>query len=138
MAVFYPNVGTLWLAGEVRTELAASKLKLFQSSYNANISSTAAELLAAECDFSGYAEATIANFLAPIYNPAGGSSIQAPTQQFAYNSGSGSVSNTVGGWFLLDSGGALVAVGTFDSPIPMVADGDGIPVDILFRFGTGL
>jgi hypothetical protein len=138
VAVFYPNLATLWLANQLKTDLASSKLKLFQSSYNASISSTFAELEAAEADFSGYTAKTITAWLNAIFNPAGGSSTQAPTQQFAFDSGSGSVTNNIGGWYLTTSTDQIVAIGTFDDPIPMAGDGDGIPVDILLRFGTGL
>lgn len=137
MSVYYPNVGTLWLANNVQGDLASSVLHLFKSSYTPSVASILSALTAAECDYDGYAAKTITAWLNEIYNPAGGASIQAPTQQFEYVDGVGHVGNTVGGWYLVSSGGSLVAIGTFDAPIAMTANGNGIPIDILLRFGTG-
>jgi hypothetical protein len=138
MSVFYPNAGTLAIAALVDTALASSKLRLFQSSITPSVLTTRTQLVAAEADFSGYAEKTITSPLDPILNPLGGASIQIPTQQFEYDSGLGSVANDVGGWWIETAAGTLIAVGTFASPIPMSADGQGIPIDILLRFGSGL
>ena len=137
MAVFYPNVGCLWLAGNVQTDLANSVLHLYKSSLSPTVSTILSELTAAECDYDGYSAKTITAWLNEILNPAGGASTQAPTQQFEYVDGVSHTANNVGGWYLVTSGGSLVAIGTFTEPIPMAANGNGIPLDILLRFGTG-
>lgn len=138
MPVFYPNVGTLWVANNMQADLANSVLHLYQDSLSPGVLTTLAELSAAEADYDGYAAKTITAWLNELLNPAGGASIQAPTQQFEYVDGVGHVGNNIGGWYLVSSGGALVAIGTFPSPIALVANGQGIPLDILLRFGTGL
>lgn len=139
MAAWYPIAATLTQATEMQTALAGSALRLFQSSLNPSPSTPQSDYVRNECDFDGYPPGgnTIAAFLNPILAPVSGAQIQAPTSQFAYVDGVGHVSNNVGGWWLEDSLGNIRAVGVLDAPVPMAANGDGLPIDVILRFGTG-
>ena len=139
MPAFFPNSGCLKQAGEMQTVLENSKLRLFQSSLNPSPSTLLADYVAAECDYDGYTPGglTVTAFLDPISAPLGGAQIQAPTKQFTYVDGVGHVSNNVGGWFLCDAAGAVRAVGVLGSPVPMASNGDGLPIDVVLRFGNG-
>lgn len=140
--VVYPNVGALVLAGVVRTRLAASKLRLFKNTgYMPNVSSTLAEMTAIEADFSGYPAggATLTAWLAPLLNPLGGASIESGLVQFQVvppTPPDPIVPNVIGGWFVVDSTGALITAGNFPNGVSMVADGMGIPMNVQLVFGS--
>ena len=113
MPQFFPNEATLWLAGLTQTELALSKLRLWQDGeVSPSIATTRAELVAAEADYTGYTaggEALTAWF-SPLNNPIGGSSIDSPKVQFDTASPY-TVSNTIGGWWVETAAGDLVVIG---------------------------
>lgn len=130
MPQFFPNSAALAIAALVQTELALSKLRLFKNGFTPSVSTTRAELIAEEADFTGYPAggSAITAFLDPILNPLGGASIDWPTEQFAPASPF-TVGNVIGGWWIEDAGGTLVyAIGTFAAPIPMNAAGQGLPL----------
>lgn len=134
----FPNEGSITVAGLVKTFLAASFLKLFKSDFTPSVSSVLADFDAAGCDFTGYTPATIANFFNPVLNPAGGASIDSPTVQFAA-AGPFTVGNVVGGWYLVDENETVVlAFGTFASPIPVGAAGQGFPMNVTLVFPNSL
>lgn len=134
--IAYPNTGMLWGAGLLQTALAGSKIRLFQDGQGINVGPalTLAELEAAECDFTGYTEATIANWLAPLLNPVGGASTDSGSVQFAI-SAPYTVSNVVGGGWVETAGGVLVAAWNYDPVRPVLGAGDGISVDLFLIFG---
>lgn len=135
MALLYPNVGAMAIANVQRTALAGSKLKLYKAISQPLAPGTVLANLT-EADFSGYAEKTITNFLAAYIDPAGGASIQSGTQQFQFVAPVGDpVVNTVLGFFLTTAAGVLVLVGSFDGSVPMTADGDAIPLNVVLNFG---
>ncbi len=138
-AVFYPNVACLQMATELKAVLAASKMRLFQSTFVPSVSSTKADCEAAECDFTGYPAGGIAitAWSAAILDPAGGAGIESGLVQFVWATGSPDVGNLVGGWFLEDSTGKLRAIGVFDVPVPMQAAGQGIPLSVKLISSTG-
>ncbi len=74
MSVFYPNSGTLEIASGVQTMLALSKLRLFKSTLSPGVTTTKAQLLAEEADFTGYPAGgeTVTAFLSPGLYPLGG------------------------------------------------------------------
>jgi hypothetical protein len=136
MPVFYPRVGQQWLAGIVRTALAASELALYQSSITPNENTTLAELEAAEADYTGYARAAITNFGAVFQTPLG-AGIQSPLTQFQPTDPT-TVPNDIGGAFLVDATGDLVTVITFPEVKGMASSLDAIPISEILRFGSGL
>lgn len=135
----FPNSGVLEIASLVLDALNDSKLRLFKSSINGvSAFTTRAELVAAECDFTGYPAGgkVITAFLDPLLNPAGGASIDWPTQQF--NSAAPyTVGNVVGGWWIETTAGALIACGTFPQPIAVGGPGTGFPLAGSLVFPNG-
>ena len=133
--ILYPNAGSIELASVVQAALANSEIHLFQAgSVTLAPGTTLAELVAAECDFTGYAPATVTAFNDPLLSPFGGAQIGSGTKQFAIDAPY-TVSNVVQGWWLEDSGGNLICAGEFPSLISLVGAGDGIPIDVNLVFG---
>lgn len=130
----YPNGAALLLAGLVRTELAASKMKLYQT-IAAPLSPSTIIADFTEADYEGYAEKAIANWLPPYLDPAGGASIQSGTQQFDYDALPG-VTNVVLGFYVVNAAGDLIIAGSFANPIPMAAPGDSIPNNVTLNYGA--
>jgi len=137
-----PNVGGLFLSEGDITALAASKLRLFKTGYSPSITDTLAMVVAQEVSYSGYAAGGIelTAWVGGYISPQGGIGIASPQVEFAYVTPEGTpVTDIAGGWFLVDATGNLVAEGTFDSPIPMGAVGDGFPISLqLFRATTNI
>jgi len=130
----YPNSAALLIAGLVRTELAGSKMKLFQA-ISAPLSPSTVIGDFTEADYEGYVEKTIANWLNPYLDPVGGASIQSGTQQFDYDPLPG-VTNVILGFYVTNAGGDLIIAGTFANPIPMAAPGDSIPNNVTLNYGA--
>lgn len=134
--VQYPNVGALFVAGKMKTALAGCKLRLFQDGMGIVVgpSLTAAQLIAAEATFDGYAAITIAAMTAPLLNPVGGASISTGSQQFAI-AAPYTVTNVIAGGWLEDSTGVLVMAWSYGTPKALVNPGDGIPVEQILVYG---
>lgn len=133
--LIYPNSGSLWLAGIVQTALAASEMHLYKSGTVVLSPLTdLADLTAAEADYTGYAAQAIATWFAPLLNGLGGASIESGLLQFAIGAPY-TVGNMIQGWFLTETGGALVCAGDFASVKGLAGAGDGIPFDVTLRFG---
>lgn len=126
-------------AAELQAALAASTVVLFKDSMPAITGeTTAAVVLANECDFDGYTPGgnTITAFGDPFEDPDGdGVLIVAPTTQFNYETPEvgDPVTNLVKGFALLDADGNLRGVRVYDDVIPMEDDSDSIPVVIARR-----
>lgn len=130
----YPNSAALYLAGLVRTALAASKMALYKAIAQPISPSTVLADLT-EADYDGYAQKTLTTWNAPYLDPAGGASIQPGTQQFDFAAGAGDT-NVILGFYVLNAAGALVFIGNFDAPIAMAHNGDSIPVNATLNFGA--
>jgi len=138
MGIFYTNAACLVNAAEKQTALAASKVRLFKSTFVPTVATTLAELEADEADFTGYPAggATITAWLDPLLDPAGGASITAPTVQFAVDPAP-SATDIVGGFWLEDAAGDVRLVGQFAAPVPMEVEGQGFPLNIKIVEPTG-
>lgn len=136
MGVFYPKDGSFWLANEVQTLLAGSKMRLFQSSIIPTTATTLAELEAEEATFTGYAEKTLTTWGEPYTSPAGGASISSPLVQFQTASPY-TVGNNIGGAWIETALGDLVAIITFPEVVPMAGMGDAIPIAQVLTFLSG-
>jgi len=134
-STFYPLTATLWLAALVQTALAGSKMRLFQNSIVPTINTTIAELEAAEADFTGYTEETMAAFFAP-YLGTTGANINSPLVQFD-SAAPYTVTNVIGGAWIEDSTGKLVSVIVFPEAVGMGAVGRSLPISQVLSFGTG-
>lgn len=137
MPVFYPSVGSIWLAGITGTELANSVLHLYQSSLTPTVDTTLADLVAAEADFSGYAPITLVAFGAPYLVSAGGAAVNSPCAQFN-TADPTTITNNIGGAWIETAGGDLVLIDAFPDPIPMAAPSQAIPIQEILRFLSGL
>lgn len=117
----------------IKTSLAASKVRFFQSTLSVNQNTLKTELVAAEADFTGYTAGgyALALWLGPTKNLAGGSIVTSPTVMpivVAPDEGDPLVGNTIGGfWVEATTNGPVRLVGVFDPPIPMLQVGDGFP-----------
>lgn len=130
----YPNSAALYLAGLVRTALAASKMALYKA-IAAPLSPSTVLADLTEADYDGYAQKTLTNWLAAYLDPAGGASIQSGTQQFDFVHSAGDT-NVVLGFYVLNAAGDLVVVGSFAAPISMTQNGDSIPVNCTLNYGA--
>ena len=129
----YPNTGAMVLAGLVRTDLVAAVLKLFKNDVIPAPSTVLADL--EECDFSGYAEVDPVEWQAVFLDPQlGGASFQTFNQWNFDGADVTPTTNTVYGYWIESVAGTLLAVGTFENPIPMMAGGDSIPALIKLNF----
>lgn len=138
MAVaFYPSTGTRALATLVQTALVNSVVRLFQDTITPTPSTTQAELIAEEADFSGYAAITVAAWLDPATDPSGNSSTQFPTVQFATTGSPPAIGNQIGGFWVETVGGDVMQIIIFDAAVPMDFFGAALPVDLLLPFLTG-
>jgi len=115
----------------IKTSLATSKVRFFQSTLSVSQNTTKAELVAAEADFSGYTAGgyALAAWLGPVKNQAGGSVITSPTVMVLTEDPDPDpfVGNTIGGFWVEDTSGDVRLVGVFDPTIPMLQIGDGFP-----------
>lgn len=129
--VLQTNEACLAQATAEATRLEGSFIRLFQAGLEVDQTTTAVQLEAEECDFSGYPAGgiEIEEFLAPILASEGGYSIQSPIAQFATASPT-TVPNTIGGWWLETATGDVVMVVMLDvtNRVPMSAPGQGYPV----------
>jgi len=133
---FFPNAATAWLADLVQTELALSKIRLWQDGeISPSIATTRAELVAAEADYTGYTAGgeELTAWFDPLNNPVGGSSIDSQKVQFDTASPY-TISNVIGGWWVETAGGDLVVIGQFAEPIPMSGAGAGFPLSASIVF----
>lgn len=134
MAGFKTMAACLTDASTKRTALEDSVVKLYQSTLTPDPSTTVTELDAAECDYGGYAAATITAWGAPILAPGDGYAIYSPQIQFDSVAGT---ENLVGGAWIEDDAGNVRAVIPFPEPIPMGAAGQGFPISFVDYFRTG-
>ena len=134
---FFPLSGCRQSAEEMQTVLASSVLHLFQSSLTPTPSTPLADYTAAEADFTGYAAETMSAWNTPILAPGTGYMIGSPLVQFEVGA-TPTTTNIIGGAYLVDAGGVLRMAIIFTEPIPMQLDGQGIPINLVWLFPTGL
>jgi len=139
MGTFYSNSATLLNAAEMQTALAASKVRLYKQGFVPTPATTEAELVAEEVAFTGYPAggAAIALWLDPVFSPAGGAMINAPTVQFDMGPAPIVDTDIVGGFWLEDAAGDVRLIGQFAAPVPMEVLGQGFPLNIAIGFPTG-
>lgn len=134
---FFPLEGCRESASEMQTVLANSVLHLFKSDLVPDPSTPLADYTAAEADYTGYAAETMAAWNTPILAPGTGFMIGSPLVQFEVGS-TPTTTNIIGGAYLVDAAGDLRMTIIFTAPIPMELDGQGIPINLVWLFPTGL
>lgn len=129
-----PNVAALTLLDAWQTLLAGASLRLFNTGYIPSPGESLADVEAAETAFSGYPSGgyVLDAWDNPVYVSPSGAILVAPQVAVAFTApGSGSGTQaTVGGWFVTDAAGNLIADGLFDNPIPLTVAGDGFPITV--------
>lgn len=123
-----------------QTALALSKMRLFKSTeMNLTENTTKAQLVAAECDYDGYAAGGIAVTALndPFIDESGGVVVLSPVVQFNYVDDVGHVANTVGGFWLEDAAGVVRISGEFATPQNMAGNTQSVPVVAGRRFTNG-
>ncbi len=133
---FYTLQSCAAQAEERQTAYENSVVHLGKSSYTPIGTSTKTQLEAAEADYDNYLPITMAAWMDPILSPGSGYMIASPLVQFEVGAVDPVVTNTIGGWYMLDAAGNLRLAGTFESPIPMQLAGQGIPMNIYDIFPT--
>jgi hypothetical protein len=128
-----PTDGRVWAQTQIRGAATSPTGQfiavLYKDALTPTLATTAAQLLAQECTFSGYARVPVA-FPAAAANGAGDSHSQSPTLTFTHNGG-GNADN-VGGLAIVvfDGSGispiALLLVKDFPAAIQMAAAGNTI------------
>ena len=117
--------GAKVIAAANKARNANSVLHLFKPPFNPEVTSTKEEFLAAECDFDGYAPATLTAWGDPILFGTGWATMAA-TQTFRWVAGDDSVTNMVAGTFLVSSAGDLLTYQVFANPAPMQGPGQAV------------
>jgi len=135
---FFPLASAAKQASLLRTFMANSTIRLFKSSFVPSVSNVLADYNAAQCDYDSYAAITMPAWLPAILSPGSGYMVGSPLVQFEFPSGGAGVGNLVGGCYVLDAAGALALTVIFTQPIPMQLPGQGIPINLLWFFSTGL
>lgn len=119
--------GAKIIATANKTRNANSVLHLFKQGFLPTPASVLADFTAEECDFDGYAAATIAAWGDPVL--AGQAwATYAPTQTFRWVLDVDAVGNMVGGWYLVTAGGELIMYGIYDPAIPAQGPGQAVIV----------
>lgn len=111
--------------------LANSKLRLVKNPITINQFTTKETLEANEADFDGYTEGgyTLTAWIAPNNDPGGGAVITSPLTNIAFGTPSDPpVGNTLYGWWIEDSTGAVRLVGVWNPERPIQAPGEGFPM----------
>lgn len=111
-------------------------LKLFQN----NVTVSPATLLAdlTEADFTGYAGISIteASWAAAVLQPDGTARAINTTVRI-FNATGTAIPNTVYGWYLINDGGSLCAMGNFPTPLLMDANGKYIAIELALTMPAG-
>lgn len=125
-----PLEGTLVDATAIKTNLSTTTTcRLFQSTFTPNSRSVAADFVAAEATYEGYALATIGAWVGPyIYGGGQGYFIAAADLYFPWTAGAGDPGNTIGGYWLEDAASKVREYVIFDTPININGAGQVVPV----------
>jgi len=135
---FYPLAGCLENALERQAALVNSVLHLFQSPFVPTASSVLADFDDAEADYDTYAAETLAAWFDPILAPGSGYMIGSPLVQFEVGDTDPVTPNVIAGAYLTDQTGKLRWSVTFTETVPMQLAGQGIPLNLIFLFPTGV
>ena len=125
----------LTAAEAARSQLALSKLRLFDGSIVPDINTPTADLIAAETTLVGYPAGgyTLTAWGAPQGLEGGGVGIVSPSVAINYASGAAVV---IGGAFVETAGGAAYKTYIFDPPIPLASIPDGFTFIRQLNFGV--
>ncbi len=135
---FIPLSGCLASATSMQTALAASMLHLFKSTFVPDPSTPLASYTAAEADYDSYVALEMTTWNDPILAPGTGFMVQSPEVQFSTGTTDPTTPNTIGGCYLVDAAGHLRITVIFTAAVPMQVAYQGIPINLVYLFPTGL
>ena len=135
---FFPLEGCLATANALRTTLANSVLHLFREPLVPDPSTPLVDYTAAEATYDGYTAATMNAWNVPILAPGTGYMIGSPLVQFTWVSAGPDVGNVIAGCYLVDAAGKNRLTVIFTDLIPMQQAGQGIPINLVWLFPTGV
>lgn len=144
MSVFKSLPGCKAAALLNQAALALSVVHLYKAGFTPAPNTPLADYTAQEADYTGYVAQTITAFADPILAPGSGYMIQGPLQQFVWTGGLPGVSNSIGGAYMVDSGGVLIDVIKFTDDsgnpvtIPMSGPDQAVQVAFVELFPTGV
>jgi len=133
-----PTAGKMKQGAELKTALAAGKMRLFKSTLPNIDGVTKATLEAQEADYDGYVAGGIAVAAVqdPFVDDNGSVLVLTPLVQFNFVSEDPTVStNTIRGAWYEDAAGVVRGVILFDEVQDMETDDNSIPVVIAWRIG---
>jgi hypothetical protein len=135
---FFPLEGCYTSAKAMQTALAAGILHLFKSTFVPEPATPLASYNTAEANYDAYAAIALTPWFNPILAPGTGYMIGSPEVQFEVGVTDPAVGNIIGGCYLVDAGGKLRLTVIFTEPIPMQLAGQGIPINLVWLFPTGV
>lgn len=118
-------------ATAMKTALALSKLRLFQSTLIPTAFTTKAQLVAAEATFDGYTAGgyALTAWTGPLNGDTGGAVITSPLVPVAYGPpGTPPVGNSIGGYWVEDATGEVRLVAVYSPARNLSAVGQGWPI----------
>lgn len=122
----------------MQTALANSVLHLFKDALAPDPSTPLADYTTDEADYTGYAAVTYAAWNDPILAPGSGFMIGSPLAQFTTGAGPVTTTNSIAGCYLVDAAGKLRLTVVFTDVIPMQLPYQGIPINLVWLFPTGV
>lgn len=130
----YTNEAAVAEATVIQGDLAASKIRMFDSSLVPTVNTVKADLVAAETTLVGYPAGgyAVATFSAPLYAAGGGVIIYSVTVNVVYASGA---AVAIGGYWLEDAAGDVRDVVIYDPPRSLAVVGDGWPIICQLGYG---
>lgn len=112
--------GCFAIAAREQVAMENATAHLYKSSFTSPSPATPlSDFVAAECDFDNYSAKTLATWPNLVAALGTGALIFTAMQVWVWSNTGGGVGNTVGGMFLVDSGGELIGYVQFGSPVPM-------------------
>lgn len=124
----YTREAALAQGTELKTALAAAKLRLCGSAIVITEFTTKVELEAAEAAFDGYVPGgyPLATWLGPLLDPAGGAVVTSPMVNVIYGPAEDPpVTANITAWWIEDASGDVRLVGQYDPTRPLVTVGQG-------------
>lgn len=115
----------LALLADTAQPLDGVQVGLFQNNYTPTRSSAIGDLV--DADFTGYALSAAVVWSGPFMDPVLGPYLVGDLKTFSVGS-SPTTTNDIYGYYVIDSGGNLIAAERFASPVPMAVAGATIPV----------
>lgn len=137
-----PDISYLSLTGAsveataAQARMANAVCRLFKSGFVPSPLSTKEDFEAVECDFDGYAPATIATWHAPVLAGTGYMTY-APAQTFPWTHDTDDVGNAVGGYWIETAGGDLISYTVFNPARPAQGPGQAVIVTPVLVFPAG-